>query len=157
MGQIDRRQLLIGGTAGAIGVAAAALGPTTALADEGEGLVGTWDIQITDATAQGGPTTIEGATTFVPGGGLVTMDSGNQSTGLGSWSTVDEHGFKARFMQFAFNPDGSVAGKVVVTVKGKRSGRSISGTFTYKIYALNGTVIFPAGQGTFTGTRFAAA
>lgn len=86
MGHVDRRQLLIGGTAGALGIAAAALGPTTALADEGEGLVGTWDVQITDATAQGGPSTFEGATTFNPGGGVINMDSGSPATGLGNWS-----------------------------------------------------------------------
>lgn len=157
MGHIDRRQLLIGGTAGALGIAAAALGSTTALADEGKGLVGTWDVWITDKS-RGGPA-VEGATTFAPGGGIVTMDSGNASTGIGSWTGGDEGGgFKGRFMQFAFNPDGSTAGKVIVTIPdGKRSGNTIRGSFTYVIYALNGTPIFSNGHGTFTGTRFAAA
>jgi hypothetical protein len=157
MGHIDRRQLLIGGTAGALGIAAAAMVPTTALADDGEGLVGTWDVQITD-TSRAMPA-VEGATTFAPGGGLVTMDSGNPSTGIGSWSGGDEGGaFKARFMQFAFNPDGSTAGKVIVTIpNGKKAGNTISGNFTYVIFTLKGAVIFPNGAGTFTGTRFTAA
>jgi hypothetical protein len=160
MGHIDRRQLLIGGTAGAIGIAAAALGPTTALADEGKGLVGTWDVQITDATAQGGPSTFEGATTFNPGGGVINMDSSSPATGLGSWSGDEKGAFKARFMQFgfsSFNPSDGSTVKLVVTIQGKRSGNAISGTFTYKVYALNGAVLFPNGMGTFTGTRFAAA
>jgi hypothetical protein len=155
MAQIDRRRLLIGGTAGALGIAAAALAPTTALADEGEGLLGTWDLRITDATAQGGPATFEGAATFAPGGGFAAMDSNSPSTGLGSWAGGDDGAFKARFMQFGFDPQGTI--KAVVSVKGKRSGKAMSGTFTYKIYALNGTLIFPNGKGTFTGTRFAAA
>jgi hypothetical protein len=87
------------------------------------------------------------------------MDAGNASTGIGSWSGGEEGGtFKARFMQFAFNPNGTTAGKVIVTIPdGKRSGNTISGSFTYVIYALNGTVLFPDGAGTFTGVRFAAA
>lgn len=140
-----------------LGIAAAALGPTSALADdEGGGLVGTWDVQITDATAPGGPTTIEGATTFAPGGALVTMDSNGPSTGLGSWAGAEHGAFKARFMQFSFDPVHGTA-KVVVTVKGRRSGKAISGTFTYKVYDLHGHVLFGDGKGTFTGTRFAAA
>jgi hypothetical protein len=162
MDSIDRRRLLIGGAAGALGIAAAALGPITALADQGEGggPVGTWDLQITDATAQGGPSTFEGATTFNPGGGVINMDSGSPATGLGSWSGGEKGAFKARFMQFgfsSFNPSDGSTVKLVVTIKGKRSGNAISGTFTYVVYALNGTVIFPNGAGTFTGTRFAAA
>ena len=159
MGHLDRRQLLIGGTAGVLGIAAAAMGPTTAFADEGEGIVGTWDLQITDASAPGGPTTFEGATTFNPGGGVVNVDSQSPSTGLGSWSEGDDGSFKARFMQFGFNsfnvPDPTTV-KLVVTINGKKSGNAISGSFTYKVYTLNGAVVFPNGMGTFTGTRFAA-
>ena len=159
MSQIGRRQLLIGGTAGALGIAAVALGPATAaLADDGDGLVGTWDVQITDLTASGGPATFEGATTFAPGGGVVSMDAASPSTGLGSWSAGEKGGsFKARFMQFAFNPNGSPGGKVVVTIVGKLTGHTIKGTFTYVVFASNGIVFFPRGKGTFTGTRFAAA
>ena len=160
MGNLDRRQLLIGGTAGVLGIAAAAMAPTAALADDGEGMVGTWDLQITDASAQGGPVTFEGATTFNPGGGVVNVDSQSPSTGLGSWSEEDEGSFKARFVQFGFgslNPGDPNTVKLVVTIKGKRSGNAISGTFTYKVYTLNGVVVFPNGMGTFTGTRFAPA
>lgn len=63
-------------------------------------------------------------------------------------------------MQFgfsSFNPSDGSTVKLVVTILGKRSGKTISGTFTYVVYALNGAVIFPNGMGTFTGTRFAAA
>jgi hypothetical protein len=154
MAQIDRRRLLIGGTAGALGLAAAALGPTTAVADDGEDLLGTWDVQITDASTPGGPSTFEGAVTFNKGGGFAAMDSNGPSTGLGSWKDDEDGAFKARFMQFGFDPQGTV--KLVVAIKGKLSGGTISGTFTYKVYTLTGTVLFPDGKGTFTGSRFAA-
>jgi hypothetical protein len=152
---VNRRQLLKGATLGALGIGAAALSPMTALAAESSSLVGTWDVQITDLTAPAGPTTIEGATTFAPGGGVVTMDSGQASTGIGSW-TKEGSAFSTRFMQFGFGPPGP--SKVVVSVTGKLSeDDSISGTFTYKVYDLQGTLIFGTGNGTFAGTRFSAA
>jgi hypothetical protein len=152
---VNRRQVLMGATVGALGIGAAALSPMTALAAESSGLVGTWDVQITDLSAPGGPTTVEGATTFAPGGGLVTMDSGQSSTGIGSWAKKGR-AFSARFMQFGFGPPGP--SKVVVGVKGKLSEEdSISGTFTYKVYDLQGNLIFGAGNGTFIGKRFSAA
>jgi hypothetical protein len=153
--RFNRRQLLIGATAGAVGIGAAALSPMTALAADGSGLVGTWDVQITDLTAPGGPTTVEGATTFAPGGGLVNMDSGQPSTGLGSWAMDDKREFGARFMQFGFSPQGT--SKVIVTIHGRLSENSIRGTFTYKVYDLKGHLIFGAGKGTFTGKRFHSA
>jgi hypothetical protein len=156
MDRIDRRRLLIGGTASALGLAAVALGPTTAMADDSEGPVGTWDLQITDATAPAGtPSVFEGATTFAPGGGLVSMDANSPSTGLGSWSGGEDGAFKARFMQFAFDPSGNA--KLVVAIKGQTSAKTISGTFTYKVYAPNGTLLFGDGHGTFAGTKFASA
>lgn len=162
MAHMDRRQLLMGGAAGVLGLAAAALGPSSALADEGEseGPMGTWDIQVTDATAQGGPSTFEAATTFAPGGGVVNIDATSPSPGLGSWSGRENGAFMARFMQFSFNsfnPADTSTVKLVVAIDGKSSGNTISGTFTYVVYALNGSVLFPSGKGSFTGTRFAAA
>lgn len=151
---LNRRQLLVGATAGALGVGAAALSPMTVLAKESSGLVGTWDVQITDQTGPGAPTTIEGATTFAPGGGLVTMDSGTPSTGIGSW-TKKGRAFSGRFMQFGFGPPGP--SKVIVSVKGTLSEEdTISGTFTFKVYDLQGHQFPVDGKGTFTGTRFSA-
>lgn len=152
---LNRRQLLLGATAGALGIGAAALAPMTAMAAESSGLVGTWDVQITDLTTPNGPTTFEGATTFAPGGGLVTMASDQPSTGLGSWAQKGGGAFRARFMQFGFGPPGP--SKVVISIKGTLSEDSISGTFTYKVYDLQGNVIFGNGKGTFTGKRFSAA
>lgn len=152
---INRRQLLKGATVGALGIGAAALSPMTALADESSGVVGTWDVLITDLTAPGGPTTVEGATTFAPGGGLVTMDSAQASTGIGSW-VKNGRTVSARFMQFGFGPPGP--SKVLVRVTGKLSeDDKLSGTFTYKVYDLRGNLLFGAGKGTFTAKRFSAA
>lgn len=151
--RLNRRQLLIGASAGALGIGAAALTPMTALASEGSSLVGTWDVQITDLTVPDKPTTVEGATTFAPGGGLVTMDSNSPSTGIGSWAKKHGNAFVGRFMQFGFSPQGTV--KVIVSVKGTLSEGSISGTFTFTVHDLQGNLI-PGGNGTFTGKRFAA-
>ena len=154
--KLNRRQLLVGATAGALGLGAAALSPITALAVDSEGLVGSWDVQITDLSAQGGPATFEGVTTFAPGGGVVTMDSNGPSTGLGSWAKKDGRAFDARFIQFGFSPQGT--SRVVVSIKGRLSEEgAISGTFTYKVYDLQGHLLFGAGKGTFTGKRFSAA
>jgi len=152
--KLNRRQLLIGASAGALGIGAAALSPMTALAGESPGLLGTWDVQITDRSGPQ-PATFEGLTTFAPGGGVVTMNSNEPSTGLGSWVKKGGHAFGARFVQFGFSPQGT--SKVVVTIDGKQSEEdSISGTFTFKVFDLQGHLLFGGGKGTFTGTRFSA-
>jgi hypothetical protein len=96
--------------------------------------------------------TVEGATTFAPGGGLVTMDSGGPSTGLGSWVMDEKRQIRARFMQFGFSPQGT--SKTVVTIHGRLSEESIHGSFTFKVYDLQGHLIFGNGKGTFNGKRF---
>jgi hypothetical protein len=151
--KVNRRQLLIGASAGALGIGAAALSPMTALAAE-RSLVGTWDVWITD-TSGPEPTTFEGATTFAPGGGVVTMDSNGPSTGIGSWAKKGGGAFAGRFMQFGFSPQGT--SKVLVSIKGNLSEHdTISGTFTFKVYDLKGQLLFDGGKGSFTGTRFSA-
>lgn len=151
--KLNRRQILMGATAGAVGIGAAALSPITGLAAE-RSLVGTWDVQITD-TSGPEPATFEGATTFAAGGGVVTMDSNGPSTGIGSWAKKGGGAFVGRFMQFGFSPQGT--SKVVVSIKGNLSEHdTISGTFTFKVYDLTGQLLFDGGKGTFTGTRFSA-
>jgi len=153
--KLNRRQLLIGASAGAVGIGAAALSPMTALAAEGSSILGTWDVEITDLTTPNGPSTFEGATTFAPGGGLATMASDQPTTGLGTWAKSAGNAFRARFMQFGFDPHGT--SKVIVSIKGTQSENdSISGTFTYKVYDLQGNVLFGDGKGTFSGKRFSA-
>jgi hypothetical protein len=58
-------------------------------------------------------------------------------------------------MQFGFSPQGT--SKVLVSIKGNLSEHdTISGTFTFKVYDLNGQLLFDGGKGMFTGTRFSA-
>lgn len=153
--KLNRRQVLMGATAGALGIGAAALSPMTAMAADSSSLVGTWDVWITDQTGPGEPTTFEGATTFAPGGGVVTMDSNGPSTGIGSWAKKSGRSFTGRFMQFGFSPQGT--SKVLVSIKGTLSEHdSISGTFTFKVYDLQGNQFPVEGKGIFTGTRFSA-
>lgn len=123
------------------------------MAGDSSGLVGTWDVRITDLS---GPTpmTFEGATTFAPGGGVVTMDSNSPSTGIGSWAMDDTSEFDARFIQFSFSPPAT--SKAVITIHGRLTANSITGTFTFKVYDLQGHLLFGGGKGKFTGKRFAA-
>jgi hypothetical protein len=151
--KLNRRQLLVGASAGALGLGAAALSPITALAAGSSGLVGTWDVWITDRSGPT-PATFEGATTFAPGGGVVTMDSNGPSTGIGSWVMNGEDEFDARFIQFNFSPP--APSKAVVSVQGRLEGNSIKGTFRLRVYDLQGHLLFKGGHGTFMGTRFAA-
>src|ERR1700694_860339 len=149
---LNRRQLLIGASAGAVGIGAVALSPITALAAGSSGIVGTGDVMITDMSGPA-PVTFEGVTTFAPGGGVVTMNSNSPSTGIGSWASTGEGRFRARFMEFGFSPQGS--SKAVVSVKGRQSEDTIRGTFTLNVYDLSGHLLL-SGKGTFVGKRFAA-
>jgi len=154
---LNRRQLLVGATAGALGIGAVALSPMTAMAHKGSALVGTWDVHITDNSNPAAPATFEGATTFIPGGGVVTMDSNQASTGIGSWAEKDDGAFHGRFMQFGFDPQQGQS-KAIVSITGRLTeDDTISGTFTFNVYSLQGTLLFGPGSGTFTGTRFGAA
>jgi hypothetical protein len=67
----------------------------------------------------------------------------------------DRREIRARFMQFGFSPQGT--SKTVVTIHGRLSEESISGTFTFKVYDLQGHLLLGNGRGTFTGKRFGAA
>jgi hypothetical protein len=59
-------------------------------------------------------------------------------------------------MQFGFSPQGT--SKVVVRISGNLSeDDTLSGTFTYKVYDLQGHLLFGDGNGKFTGKRFSAA
>ena len=149
---LNRRQLLIGASAGAVGIGAVALSPITTLAAGSSGIVGTWDVMITDLSGPA-PVTFEGVTTFAPGGGVVTMNSNSPSTGIGSWAGSGGGTFRARFMEFGFSPQGS--SKAVVSVKGRQSEDTIRGTFTLNVYDLSGHLLL-SGKGTFVGKRFAA-
>jgi hypothetical protein len=151
--RLNRRQLLLGASAGALGLGAAALSPITAMAAGSSGLVGTWDVWITDRSGPT-PVTFEGATTFAPGGGVVTMDSNSPSTGIGSWTMEGDSEFDGRFMQFSFSPPAT--SKTVVTIHGRLAGNSIKGTFRFKVYDLKGHLLFSGGTGTFMGKRFEA-
>jgi hypothetical protein len=152
--KLNRRQLLIGASAGAVGIGAVALSPITALAAGSSGIVGTWDVRITDMSGPA-PVTFEGVTTFAPGGGVVTMNSNSPSTGIGSWANTGGATFHARFMEFGFSPQGG--SKAVVSVKGRQSDEgTIRGTFTLNVYDLMGHLLLSGGKGTFVGKRFAA-
>jgi glucan biosynthesis protein len=62
--------------------------------------------------------------------------------------------FDGRFMQFNFSPPAT--SKAVVSIHGRLEGNSIKGTFRFRVYDLQGHLLFSGGHGTFVGKRFAA-
>jgi hypothetical protein len=140
----DRRQMLMGIGAGAVGASAAALAPATALADNEDtgGLLGGWDITITGTQPPSPPR--EAVLMFAAGGGFVVLDSTNPpTTGVGGWTKQGNNGFRFKFL--AFDP---TAGRVVVQGSGTVHQGTISGPFTFVV----GNNVF-SGSGTFSGTK----
>ena len=157
--RIGRRELIMGGGAGAVALAAVTLPASSAFADDdhgrGGGLQGAWLITRHDDSD---PTTaITGVVTYASGGAFAEMDTNPPSpVGLGSWSKSGDHGFAVTFWSVAL--DGTTfQGTVKVTVKGTWHGDAITGTYTFSVLDPSGsaTVIF-SGTGSFTGTRIVA-
>ena len=149
--QLSRRQMLIGVGTGAIGAGAlAALAPAAALANEdGGGLIGAWDLSITQTSPTASPT-IEGVAVFSPGGSLVTTDAGSPTAGLGTWTMKEHGGFALKFLTWDFSNPSAVA-KVVVKATGTLAHDTISGPFTFDVF-VGGTKV-ASGAGSVTGTR----
>jgi hypothetical protein len=157
--RIGRRELIMGGGAGAVALAAVTLPATAAFAEDdhgrGGGLQGGWRITRHDDSD---PTTsITGVVTFAGGGAFAEMDTNPPSpVGLGSWSKSGDHRFAVTFWSVAL--DGTTfQGSVKVTIDGTWNGDAISGTYAFSVLdpAGSGTVLV-SGTGGFTGTRIVA-
>jgi hypothetical protein len=157
--RIGRRELIMGGGAGAVALAAVTLPATTAFADDdhrqGGGLQGAWAITRHDDSD---PTTaITGVVTYATGGAFAEMDTNPPSpVGLGSWSKSGDHRFAVTFWSVALDGN-TFQGTVKVTVNGTWHGDAITGTYTFSVLdpSGNGTVLV-SGTGSFTGTRIIA-
>jgi hypothetical protein len=153
MQRIGRRELLIGAGAGTIGLAAIGLPATAAAADEEDsrGLEGGWLITHKDPNESA-----QAVITFAAGGAVASRDiNPPRSAQLGSWRKTGDHHFTATFWDgFSAGPTGpNLTLKVII--KGTWEKDQISGTFTFALFAADGSPV-QSGAGTFQGTRITA-
>lgn len=157
---INRRQLLVGAGAGAIGAAAALSSePIRALASEGEENVeGSWYVKVHITSPDSAKSTFDTLYAFAKGGVFTRVDGRNNGPGVGTWKRAAGGGIVFNAMTFNFNPgvpslatrSGGVLGDFAAHVD---AGGKLVGTFT-----AHGILGFSNFQraGTFTGTRIKA-
>ncbi len=158
---INRRQLLIGAGAGAVG-AAAALGatPLSALASEDEqggDVSGSWhvDVQVTSPS----PASFDVLYAFARGGVFTRVDGRTNAPSAGTWKRADGGGIVFSAISFNFNAgampspasrNGAILGNFAAHVA---ADGTLQGTFTAQgILGLTGF----SRAGTFSGTRIEA-
>jgi hypothetical protein len=140
----------LGVVVGVGGVAGADESGRHAAGGHGEGVLGTWlvDVQPT------GDEPFQATLTFSPGGGLIETESTSPGTAQGSW--VDRGGGRLAFtlQRFEFDEEGQPAGHVVV--RGELNpvgGGRLSGPFAVDVFDPEGNIIF-SGTGTATARPF---
>jgi hypothetical protein len=153
--KLDRRQVLRGvGLAALGGGAAAALAPTSALADnDGDGgLVGSWNLTIVDLSGAL-PIPNEGVGVYAPGGGFTTAYGGIPFVGLGAWAQRGGGKFGLTFLNFLFdfNPV-KFTGTAKIRAEGTVHRDTQSGTYKFDVVDPSGANVF-SGHGTFSGKR----
>jgi len=158
---ISRRQLLVGGGAGALGAAAAwSAAPVHALASQGEqdgDVLGSWhvDVQVTSPT----PASFDVLYAFARGGVLTRVDGRSNAPSVGTWKRVADGGIVFSAISFNFTAgalpspasrNGAILGNFAADVA---ADGTLQGTFTAQgILGLTGF----SRAGTFTGVRIEA-
>ena len=159
--RINRRQLLVGAGAGAVG-AAAALGaaPLTALAAEDDGggdLLGSWHVSVQVTSPS--PASFDVLYAFARGGVFTRIDGRSNAPSVGTWKAAENGGIVFSAISFNFNAgvmpspasrDGAILGNFAAHVA---ADGTLQGTFTAQ--GLLGLTGFSR-AGTFTGTRIEA-
>jgi len=156
--RINRRELLVGAGAAAVG-AAAALGaaPLTALASEDEergDLLGSWHVNV--QVTRPSPASFDVLYAFARGGVFTRVDGRSNAPSVGTWKPAQNGGIVFSAISFNFNAgvmpspasrDGAILGNFAAHVA---ADRTLVGTFTAEgILGLTGF----SRAGTFTGTR----
>jgi hypothetical protein len=151
---INRRQLLIGAGAGAIGTAAAIGGTPAAVfaegQEEGERIEGSWyiTVQVTEPS----PAAFDALYGFAKGGAFTRIDGRNNAPALGTWKRTEDGAIVFSNILFNF-----VAGVRTGYITGKFTAGladgTLTGTFTAEGHGIPG---FLPRRGTFTGTRIVA-
>ena len=154
---INRRQLLVGAGAGAIGTAAALGGaPLRAIASEGEdhGVEGSWYISVKVTSPS--PATFDATYAFARGGAFTRIDGRTNAPAVGTWKRASGGGIVFSNILFNFNAgalpspasrNGGILGKFAAHVA---ADGTMVGTFTAE--GILGLTNFKR-AGTFTGTR----
>ena len=129
-----------------LGGAHAAGAQSSSDADE-DTLVGTWRVQVTpidcetkEPTGEPGPALhsyVRGGVVLVAATPIVEPAPGAfVSSGQGIWEQTGERRFRAFFILFRFNPDGTLAGSLEVTNMDTKLGKDAD-TFTVPISRVN--------------------
>ncbi|MFL6467463.1 MAG: hypothetical protein ACJ72Z_05850 [Pyrinomonadaceae bacterium] len=138
----------------------------SAQVDNGQGLVGSWDVVVTPRICETGdpapfPPPFAAIQTYNQGGTMLAKNPpvpGDPLTrvgGDGVWSQLRGRGYSIAFRVFKFNPDGTSAGKDVIrdVVKLGSDGDTYTSTGTVEIYDPAGNLAF-TGCATTAATRF---
>ncbi len=126
-------------------------------------LEGVWRTQIKRRDCQTGilsPTGLPGLLTFHQGGtssetAVTPAGPASRSPGHGIWNRIDSSRYAGSIVFLGFNPDGTFAGRRVITqnIQLDKSGDLFNDTATLQIYDLNDNVIATT-CATAVGTRF---
>jgi hypothetical protein len=156
---LNRRELLIGAGAGAIGtVAAVGVAPVTVFAaEENDRVEGSWYVTV-HITKPSGIADFDATYGFARGGVFTRIDGRTNAPAVGTWKAAEDGGIVFSNLLFNF------AGGVVPT-PATRSG-AIVGNFAARVihgkligtFTADGTLGLTGfhREGTFTGTRIAA-
>jgi hypothetical protein len=147
----NRRELLSGFGAGAIGGAIAAAAPQAAEAAAPTAR-GTWII--TPASARG-PAPFRAIASFAAGGVMITTGSDEAGTGLGQWSQSGPSGFAFTYLNFHFDSAGKLADTVKVSARGTFGASRLSGRARLSTVRPDGTKRSPDARFRFSGRRLA--
>lgn len=148
---LNRRQIVraaAGAAAGGVLVAGAGVSSAAAASS---GVAGNWWVthKTDEEPVEEGVTIVH----FIDGGTAIANDvnpPGSVSTGI--WEETGDNRFKATFWAGFPEGDGNPAGYVVIEVKGRVRGDTVSGTFTVTVFDTSDTELFSF-TGTFEGKR----
>lgn len=156
---LNRRELLIGAGAGAIGTAAAVgVAPATVFAaDENDRVEGSWYISVHITNPSGLPD-FDATYGFARGGVFTRIDGRTNAPAVGTWKQAEDDGIVFSNLLFNFAA-GAVAtpasrkGAIIGNFAARVVDGRMTGTFTADgVLGLTGF----HREGTFTGTRIAA-
>jgi len=149
---LNRRRVLLGTGAVAIGGVAVAASASSASANGDSGPSGSWVISRKD-DPPGDTMTVTTVVSFAAGGVLISHDIAPAGPpGTGTWARRDDGGVHGTFWTGQTGPGGpgSPGVTVRVRVRGRVRGDTMSGTYQFSVFDTSGAVV-TEGTGSFTG------
>ncbi len=121
----------------------------SAAGDDGRGLEGPWNVQVSRINCQSSAVidTAPAMLTFMRGGTMIDVgtriSSALRGTGQGFWRHDSGGHYTADFQFFRFNPDGTLAGRQVVRqqIDLNRSASAFSVYATAQVLDVNGNIL----------------